>query len=203
MSKYNRALPVISTTNDNYWFNQIKDNLEKSAVQPVSDSIFNQINSIVNTKSKHKTVASVVEEMKQRSGLTDYLKKQELNKVSEQVNNEKTASEHAKNMPSVIKKCPSILRTFENYIRDTNGNLPIPAIIDKVKSIHYSDVPVDKDWEEDNLLHLVSQLNLHAKKNNPNILQHYTNLGVSERTNDMDLDPSNIDAFHALMPVKL
>ena len=108
------------------------------------------------------------------------------------------------NTPDVIRENPAILRTLENYIKSTRGNLPIPAIIDKLRSIHRSDIAEDKMWEDDKLIRLVSKLNLEAKKNNPASYEDYFNLAVGDRDNaDSDVDPSNTDAFNALMPAKL
>lgn len=102
--------------------------------------------------------------------------------------------------PIVIRKCPDVQKTLDNYIRDTKGNLPVPAIIEKIRSIHQNDVSDAKDWDDDKLIRLVSKLNLGAKKNNPNSYDNYSNLG--RRDVDSDVDPSNNDAFHALTPVK-
>lgn len=106
--------------------------------------------------------------------------------------------------PDVIKACPAVLRTLENHVRSTRGNLPIPAIIDKIRSIHQGDVSEDKVWDDDKLIRLVSKLNLEAKKNNPASYENYSNLAVGDRDNaESDIDPSNTDAFNALMPAKL
>lgn len=58
---------------------QFEANLNKDAVQPrrVDESIFNQINSIMNGKSKFTSVDAAVRDMQDRSGLTAYLKKSE------------------------------------------------------------------------------------------------------------------------------
>jgi hypothetical protein len=103
--------------------------------------------------------------------------------------------------PDVIRTNPNVLQTLENYIRATRGNLPIPAIIDKIRSIHHADVSEDKAWDDDKLIRLVSKLNLEAKKNNPASYENYNNLAVGDRDNaESDVDPSNTDAFNALMP---
>lgn len=206
MSRYIRTQPIIRKDTENDWAEQFESNLEKSAVQPkrVDDSLFNQINSIMNGKSKHTSVAAAVEDMKERSGLTAYLNK--LNKVSEEEDidsNKKTASkkEEVKDFtPVVIKKFPTIKNTIENHIRDTKGNLSIPAIIEKIKSIHQKDVSDSADWEDERLIFFVSKLNLDAKKNNPT---HEVSINLGRKSvNDSDTDPSNTDAFHVLMPFK-
>lgn len=215
MSKYNRHQSVISrnadsSIDDDNWLKKFEKALEKEAVQPrsVDQSIFNQINSIMNTKSKYTSVSAAVDDMKERSGLTAYLQK--IEKVSQEaMEKAKTASDNNHVVdkkpdltPIVIKKNPIIQSTLNNYIRDTKGNLPVPAIIEKIKSIHRSDVSDSKDWDDDNLIRLVSQLNLKAKQSNPSSFEQNHNLGTRDSMNDSEIDPSNTDAFHALSPAK-
>lgn len=212
MSKYMRHQAVIerqideSIDGDN-WISKFEKQLSKLAVQPrsVDSSIFEQINSIMNTKSKYTSVEAAVEDMKDRSGLTAYLNKMseldkvENKKIASDVNN--VINKKIDIMPIVIQKCPAIKNTLENYIKDTKGNIAIPAIIEKLKSIHKNDVSNHNDWDDEKLLHLVSKLNLIAKMNNPASFQNYSNLGTHE-INSSDIDPSNTDAFHSLNPVR-
>ena len=219
MSKHPRHQTVISRNADenigeDHWLKQFEKNLQKGAVQPrkIEDTLYHQINSIMNgSSSKYPSVEAAVEDMMQRSGLNDYLHEV---KVSEQQAKQKKVAndtndamhkkvEVEKMMPIVIKKCPSIKNTLENYIRDTRGNLSIPAIIAKVQGIHSQDVSEAQDWEDENLIRLVSKLNLEAKKNNPAAFEDYGNLGKRDtQTSDSEIDPSNMDAFHSLNPVK-
>jgi hypothetical protein len=218
MSKYVRHQPAVSRQADsaieeNHWLKRFQKNLEKSAVQPRQheSSLFDQMNAIMNGKGKHSSVEAAVEDMKERSGLKAYLDK--INKVSidEVSENKKIASldiainkgTSADNLPKVIQKCPQIKITLENYINDTKGNLPIPAIIEKIMSIHQNDVSDSKYWDDESLIHLVSQMNLRAKQNNPTTFSgDSSNLGRRDTNNNSDFDPSNVDAFHALNPVK-
>lgn len=214
MSKYNRHQAVISRNSDSpsgevSWLGELQKNLlEKSAVQPrsVDQSLFHQINSIMNGKSKYPSVEAAVEDMKARSGLTAYLEK--INKTSE----EETIGEHKKiasdqnelrHLPEVIKRCPQVKTTLENYIKDTRGNLPLSAILEKIKTIHKNDVSEDKHWEDEKLIRLVSQMNLREKQNNPSSYETYSNLGRRDPAGDDAIDPSNTDAFSALNPVKI
>jgi hypothetical protein len=213
MSRYNRHPSVISRNADesigeDNWLKQFQKKLEKGAVQPksVDSSLFDQINSIMNSKSKYPSVAAAVEDMRERSGLVAYL-----NKMSDtESQNKKVASDQnqvidkkVSMIPVVIQKHPQIKNTLDNYIKDTKGNLPIPAIISKIRSIHQSDVHDAKDWDDEKLILLVSKLNLNAKKNNPGVFENYSNLGIHEDMNDSEIDPSNTDAFNSLNPAKL
>jgi len=214
-NKYSRHQSVVSRQSDapeseDHWMKQFQKTLEKGAVQPRDErSIFDQINSIMNTKSKHPSVAAAVEDMKERSGLTAYLDKISKTSTEEIVlmSKKTAADENAvidKTIPIVVNKCPGIKSTLENYVRDTRGNLPVPAIIDKIRSIHKKDVSDDKDWEDDRLIHLVSRMNLEAKKNNPSGVDNYSNLGRQDNQSaGDDIDPENTDAFHGLMPNKM
>jgi len=216
MSKYNRHQSIVSRHVDenidgDHWLMQFEKKLHKDAVQPrsVDQSLFDQINNIMNNKatSKYTSVEAAVEDMKARSGLTAYLEK-DFNKVStkETSNSKKTASDQNtkedKTTPSVMTKCPAVKQTLENYIKDTKGNLPIPAIIDKIRSIHQNDVSDATDWDDEKLIRLVSKLNLIAKRDNPEVFQNYQNLGRREQMSESDFDQSNVDAFHSLNPVK-
>lgn len=202
MSKYSRHQSVISrqadeSIGDDHWLKQFQKTLQKGAVQPkvpAASSLFDQINSIINGTSKYPSVEAAVEDMKERSGLTAYLKTA--------IDNNQVIDKKIDMVPIVVKKFPAIKSTLENYIRDTKGNLPVPAIVDKIRSIHQSDVSDAKDWEDDNLIKLISQLNLDAKKNNPGNFEDYSNLGSRDSASDSEIDPSNTDAFHALTPVK-
>lgn len=217
MSKYIRHQPAIQRQSDSQhdednWLNRFEKSLLKDAVQPkkTDSSLFEQINSIMNGKSKYPSVEAAVEEMKERSGLTAYL--QSIKHSSEEDNASKKVATAADEQsafdkkvqmtPIVMKKNPQIQKTVENYIRDTKGNLPVPAIIEKIRGIHSKDVPDAKDWDDDKLIILVSKLNLAAKKDNPGGAADYSALGTRDTGSDSDIDPSNNDAFFALTPVK-
>jgi len=213
MSKYVRHQPIISRNADNgieedHWLRQFQKKLEKGAVQP--KSVDEYMNSIISGKSKYPSVEAAVKDMQDRSGLTEYL---DNIKKSEEVDDssvKKTASDDndviekempAESLPVVIKKFPSIKDTLQNIVTETKGNLSIPAIIDRLKSIHHSDISDGKDWEDDGLIIFVSKVNLEEKKNNP-IVDNFSNLGRREDAAYDEIDPSNMDAFHILMPAK-
>lgn len=189
------------------WMNKLEQSLKKDAVQPrkIDQSLFDQISNIMNGgKSKHPSVQAAVDDMKQRSGLTAYLEKEELSKLSQNKTVKKASTDNNTKMtPIVIKKCPKIEGTIRNYIQDSRGNLPIPAIIDKIKSIHMSDVSGASDWEDDNLIRYVSKANLEEKSKHSNAEDMYSELGRKDDVSNADLDASNTDAFNALMPAKI
>jgi hypothetical protein len=207
MSKYSRHQSVILRQSDesigeDHWLKQFQKSLQKGAVQSksVDSSLFDQINSVMNGKSKYPSVAAVVEDMQQRSGLTAYL-----DKISKTTDNssKKIAQDNQSQIPIVFTKCPQIKLTLDRYIKDTKGNLPVPAILEKIKSIHHNDISNDIDWEDENLIREISKQNLIAKRDNPDTYQNYNNLGARDMDSNSTIDPSNTDAFYALMPAKI
>jgi hypothetical protein len=296
---------------EDHWLKQFEKSLQKGAVQPrKQQSLFDQINSIMNTNSKYNSVEAVVDDMKERSGLTAYLKKAKRTEIETSTNvviknaskedesnivsalkaavksadwhgtgklmaslelvegnpatnamdnvfvfkyfhdpelkhvkipvdawndftvgycegrgmtddetqkqlefTHKIAEKHGKKfasdkhdkkhkLPTIIQKVPNILDTLKNCINDSKGNLSIPAIIERVHSIHHNDVSDSKDWDDDDLMYLVSQLNLEAKSNNPTNYEDSTNLGKHDSHSNQEIDPSNTDAFFALNPAR-
>ena len=209
-NKYSRHQSMISRQSDesigeDHWLKQFQKSLQKGAVQPKSkdSSLFDQISSIMNGKSKYPSVAAAVQDMQERSGLTAYLDK--VSKTSEE-GSKKVASDNLQvkekksKEPAVFIKCPQIKVTLENRIKDTKGNLSVPAIIDKLRSIHQNDIANASDWDDENLIREVSKRNLKAKSDNPDSYVNYSNLG----TRDMDsaIDASNTDAFNSLVPAR-
>ena len=84
-NKYSRHQSAINREADSHidndhWLKQFEKNLQKNAVQSrkVDQSLFEQINGIMNNKSKYKSVSAAVEDMMQRSGLIGHL--QNINK---------------------------------------------------------------------------------------------------------------------------
>lgn len=201
MSKY--SFTIQRTSESNYDLEaQMEDKLSKEAVQSrrVDDSLYNQMYNIMNVKSPFPSVEAAVEDMKQRSGLTDYLKN--LNKKSENNSDVVKTAQAKSNLPSLLIKHPDIRQTFENVIKDTRGNISIPAVIDNVRSIHKSEISDVTLWDDPKLLVYVSQLNLQEKANNPQNFQHNHNLGKRNQISDTEIDPSNTDAFFSLQPAK-
>jgi hypothetical protein len=218
MAKGNRSQPVISRqsdgeNSDNHWLRQFEEKLQKTSVQPRGESIFDQITSIMNGKSKYPSVQAAVDDMMQRSGLTDYLDNVKVSEETLDERSRKTATDHKDQMrqetrnsktPQVIQQKPSILNTLENIVKESRGNLPIPAIITRLRSLHAQDIADESAWEDERLIHLVSQYNLKAKQDNPATFDKFDQLGRGDHsTSDRDIDPSNTDAFNALMPAKI
>jgi hypothetical protein len=218
MSKQSRHQSVISRQSDSdysedHWLKQFEQKLQKGAVQPYKgDSLYDQINSIMNGKSKYPSVQAAVDDMMSRSGLTAYLDNVKVSQEETFDQNTKTAQHQPQpqapgnqpDVPSIIKQKPNIMRTLENIIKETRGNIPVPAIISRLHALHANDISDEGAWEEDALIRLVSQMNLKAKSDNPDSYENFDNLGQGDHsTADSDIDASNTDAFNALMPAKI
>ena len=218
MKKGTRSQPVISRQSDSeysddHWLRQFEDSLQKTSVQPRGQSLYDQITSIMNTKSKYPSVQAAVDDMMHRSGLTDYLENIKMSEETLDEKTRKTADNHKEQkreeasgskIPQVIQQKPSILHTLDNIVRESRGNLPIPAIIARLRSLHAQDIPDDSAWEDERLIHMVSRANLKAKQENPSTFDKFDQLGRGDHsTADSDIDPSNTDAFNALMPAKI
>jgi hypothetical protein len=207
MSKYVRHQSVISRQADesiegDHWLKQF-EKMQKEAVQPraVDRSLFEQITTIMNGKPKYTSVEAAVEDMKNRSGLTAYLSKVTLSEEGDR-GQTKTASAEEEQLPALLKKNKNIVQTIDNIVRESKGNLPVIAIIEKVKSIHHNDISDDKLWDGDDLIIYVSGLNLKEKRIHARN-EESQNLGKSDSNNNLDIDPTNTDAFYALNPAKI
>ena len=216
MAKQPRHNSVINRQSDSgysedHWLKQFEQTLERTAVQPRStESLHDQINSIMNSKSKYPSVQAAVDDMMQRSGLTAYLEiektsSEEKPEQSRKVAQQEPAKQQQNNkVPQVIQEKPSIRSTLDNIIKDSRGNMSVPAIISRLHSLHAQDISDEGAWEDERLIRLVSQCNLQAKKNNPGNFDNFNNLGQGDHsTADSDIDASNTDAFNALMPAKI
>lgn len=218
MSKPSRHQSVVSKQSDaeysdDHWLRQFEDKLQKTSVQPRGNNLYDQISTIMNSKSKYPSVQAAVDDMMQRSGLTDYLQTKTSSKEDSVLSkSRKTASEHEHHhkhkhdskMPKVIQNKPSILNTLDNIIKDSKGNLSVPAIISRLRSLHAADISDEGLWEDDKLIRLVSQRNLQAKTSNPSSYDNFSQLGQNDHsTADRDIDPSNTDAFFALTPARI
>jgi hypothetical protein len=215
-----------SENNDDHWLKQFENSLQKNSVQSRdSANLFDQINSIMNTKSKYPSVQAAVDDMMHRSGLSDYLsnvklsehetggrpkKAQQAQQALQQAQQstpqqtQQPRTQQNDQTPDVIKQKESILTTLQNIIKDTKGNMPLSAIISKLHSLHAKDISEESAWDDEKLIRLVSKLNLQAKKDNPGNYENYNSLGTGDHsTADSDIDASNTDAFNALMPAKI
>lgn len=180
----------------------LREKFDKAAVQPTS-TIYDQITSIINNvKPKFPSVEAAVIDMQERSGFATYQKGlHDYGKIKQaQSTEEATMGSDADDAPQIFKDNPTIKETFDNYINDTRGNISVPAVLDRVKSIHKHDA-TDEAWNDDKLMEYVDKKCHEVKDNNPS--PDIQGLGKMTHFNDTtDVDPSNRDAFFSLNPSK-
>lgn len=209
MSRYQTVISREADQSEDHWLNKFK---EKLAVQPKSkESIYDQMTSIMHgSRSKYPSVEAAVQDMKERSGLAAYLNS--MSKSGETEGTTKTASDNnsvidkkipveSTNVPIVIIKVPAINKTLENIIHTSRGNSSLPAILDRIMSIHKNDVNEAKDWEDPKLLSFISRKNL-EEKSKSDFPSDDNHLGNIDNLSMTDIDPANTDAFYGLNPAK-
>lgn len=202
-----RSLPSINTnpSSEDDWMAEFSKNLDKQSTRSKgkANSVYDQISAIMGNKSKYPTVEAAVEDMKERSGMTKFLDKMKSESQSSGGNTKKADCESCEKGVKLFQDVPQVKNTIDNYCDDTHGNLPLPAIVEKVRSIHRNDVSSDADWNADDLLHYINSKNTESKKKHPGDESNFQNLGRQPRSNNDDIDPSNLDAFHALTPASI
>jgi hypothetical protein len=209
MKKYSyRTLPLITresysvedSSTEPSWLRDFAKNLEKSSVESRKEveqrSLYDQISSIMGNKSKYPTVEAAVEDMQERSGISAYWK--QVKAQAEQIKKANDSSEQV----AMFSKCPQIKSTINNCIEDSRGNLPIPSLIERIKSIHRFDVG-DADWDDPALLKYLNDKNVEVKRKYPDVESNADSLGKLHHFDEEDIDASNRDAWHILMPSKV
>ena len=222
MSKYTRYQSVVNKQSDaqfseDHWLKQFEDKLQKTSVQPRSQDVSDEINSIMrNSKSRYPSVQAAVDDMMHRSGLSSYLDTVKTSEENTDKQPKKTAQNQAPQSgqtqpapavdpktPDILVQKPSIMKTLQNIIQQSHGNIPVPAVISRLHGLHAQDVSDENAWDDEKLIRLVSKMNLEAKTDNPGSYDNYDNLGRGDNAADSEIDASNTDAFNILMPARL
>jgi hypothetical protein len=199
MSKYYRNQPVISRNADEFigedhWLREFQKKLQKGAVQTREQvSLFDQINSIMNSNSKYPSVEAAVKDMQERSGLIAYINK--MNKVS----NKKVAADES-SIPEILKNHNEVIQVLENVIESAGGYETVPAIVSKMKAT-FSEIDPSY-WDDEEVIKFIFNKNQKAKEDKHSIDFNYSQLGRRDNSTSDQIDPENTDAFHALTPVK-
>jgi hypothetical protein len=183
------------------WINEYVNNLEKSSVESRKTveqrSLYDQISSIMGSnKPKYSTVEAAVDDMQERSGIKAYW-----NRIKDNVNQIKQAQEASQAHIFVV--CPQLKDTINNCVEDSRGNLSIPSIISRLKTIHKSDVGDTADWDDPAFLKYINDKNIEVKRRFPDAEINSSSLGKIHHFDDEDLDPSNKDMWRSLMPSKV
>lgn len=190
-----RNTKITSQYSDQFWTNEIEKSLEKTAVQPkrVDDSVFNQINSIMNNKSKYSSVEEAVIDMMQRSGYSDYKKVS-----SNDSSNRKSASTEPRLFETEIGN--DIKNFIENKVKSSRGQFDVGAIIGDIKTVFGNQI-IDKKLLDDPVLSIyINEANKAEMKDSP---KDSVNLNMGKANyDDIDPGPENTDAFYGLNPAR-
>jgi len=196
------------------WLSNFADSLEskqKSAVQVARErdheahqySILNQISNMVSDKPRHATVDSVVKEMRERTGLDDYLKRISA-KADIKKNLKVEANKAESTLPKSLSKYKSCADDIINYIRNTIENthgmgLTIPQLQHDIlhtfgrrQGLKTQDVLNDEVAKYINDCIVAAQAHVVPEAHDPHL-----GAGVGRTESETDEDK---DAFAILMP---
>jgi cobalamin biosynthesis protein CobT len=217
-----RSLPAISRNSDEStvqpsWMSDYANRLSKQSVQPYrqDNSVYDQIYSIINgNKPKYPSVDAAVKDMQERSGFSAYQTKQKSASNEDQMKamaaqicrkaeEKEDKKDDTRSEVRLFKLHPQIKSTIDNWIEEVHGNLPVPAVITRIKEIHRNDVSDDSAWDEDDLIHYVSDKCHEVESRYPSDKDSGASLGHLPHFTEDEIDPSNRDALFCLNPVAL
>lgn len=174
----------------------------KSAVEIARNrgqqSIMDQISSIMGNKGKaHNSVESIVQEMQERTGLKEYLRRQS----DAQSSNTKTASnEPFQNFTQDIRE--NIINFIKNKIATHRGLIPLPAIQEEVLATFKRDGVQPQDVNTSEVANFINQMIIEERKQNPTFDANDINIGRGVGVKDLnDDDSANSDFFKGLLPI--
>ena len=197
------------------WFQEYARNIDRQAVHSGDQdrSMFDQISEIMGTKSKFSTVEDAVRDMRERTGLTEFLSK--ATKATTAANaeailaNVKCASEDDNlevslpadtEQPSIFKDHPKIEKFIAQYIKSRKGHTSVASVMSDIGRIFKEIDTVHLD--DKNLKHFISEKILEELQLNPaGTDMDVEMLGSVDKGNDQDYALNN-DAFSSLLPAK-
>jgi hypothetical protein len=188
------------------WLDSFADNLatktpQRSAVEVARSrghqSIIDQINSIVGNRPRHATVEGIVQEMQERTGLKEYLRrmssKDEQRKIAQQVVDTIFSEVNPKTKNA-------ILNFITNRIETHRGLVAIPAIQEEILSTFRREGLQPQDVNNELVAKYISDCIVAERRKNPTEEQTDLNIGRGVGVQDMeDGDNSNSDFFKGLL----
>lgn len=198
------------------WLGRFADSLNKSKtaveVARLRDqkaqeySILNQISSLVSNKPRHATVESVVEEMKERTGLNSYL-----GRISSDDSVKKKAEDPTLKievvLPESLAKYKNCAEDISNFIINTIDNMhgqgvTIPQIQHDIIHLFGKKFGVlPQDVLNDQVAKYINDCILSSASKYNFTAEHNSNIGVGVGRSEVEDDDSR-DAFAVLMPAK-
>jgi len=104
------------------------------------------------------------------------------------------------NKIKLFEENPQIKTAIDNYIETTHGHVVLPATLQHIKSLFSGDVIDESDWKDGAFLNYLKDKILEIQGKFPSNDDNYSDLGKIQQVNDADIDPSNTNALHSLMP---
>lgn len=197
--------------NDNYWANAFKNQLERSAVQPVRhESIYSEISSIMGN-SKYQSVEAAVKEMQERSGLKAYIEKikqagmEKKTSDNNDVIDKKIPVEQIKEIKSedinLFKKYPNIkLNDIINNLISSNESIEVPQLKHRLINMFKNEIPSSEFNEPKFLIFVDNLIVLNHKNYSSQDKSHLFGLTENLKSNTSDLD--NQDPLSIMVPNK-
>lgn len=183
---------------DDEFSKKIQEAVSKSAVQSrlsKSDN-YNNVLNFFNKKehSKFSSVQEAVNDMMKRSGLISYL--EDSNSNSPSIKSKVAEIKNiTSNLPDLFLNNKNIKQTLDNYIKNTKGNLPIQAIIERLRDIYYSKISQDDLWEDPKLADYIASQNHELSDDTRDLPM---NIGKSDDSTDIISTRDNEKFFGTL-----
>jgi hypothetical protein len=191
------------------WLNDFADKLAKSDNEPKNaveaarqrnqKSMLDQISSIVGNKPVHSSVDSVVQEMQERTGLKEYLRRQSEKSFDNMP--KKTASSYEE---EIFKYFPpnvrdNIINFIKRRVETHHGFIALPALCEEILGTFKRDGVQTQDVDNQEVSRFINQLLIEEIQKNPSDMSS-VNIGKGVGVNDMNDDGSNSDFFKGLLP---
>lgn len=168
-----------------------------------ANSIIQQVNSILNGKSRYATVADAVQDMTERTGLGAYLETVKSAEEAKKKDVNKQASEftHETQVPSTLSQydfADKVVSYIKNNIKNSNGlSVTIPQLQADILDLFGRQGIQPQDVMNDEFVKYLSDCIFEAQSGLPPE-HHNSNIGFGV---GKDLEDSN-DAWSGLMPSK-
>ena len=186
------------------WLDEFANDIEKASKTAVEVaryrnelSLQDQINSIVSRQPHHVTVADLVQEYHERTGLADYLKAQKSNDESDKVAFSLNDDGEAFDGHPLRDKIKNFAK---NKIDTSYGQVSVPHIQDELLTQFCSDGLKAADVENEKVAKFISSLISAAQKETASADIGSVDLGKGVGLDLDDDNEANNDFYHNLMP---
>lgn len=204
--KINRNSDEYASSERVSWIDQFADNIHKAsktAVEVARErsevSLHDQISSVMSNKPAHSSVESLVKELQDRTGLSEYLKRAAANPEGRKI----TADMDYDSIFAKVKQ--SVKEDIINYCKNTiathRGQITVPAIQYDILAQFKGEGIQPQDVDEDSVARCISQLISEELMKHPPADLRSEQLGSGVGVLDVEEnDEDNSDIFSGLMP---